>query len=80
MGVVHATVTWFEGWDLTGNFTTIDLVAASTAGRYYVDLSSGVTPKQFIRGEWFRPDRCAHGGRVELPSDRPRESRRRRRS
>ena len=24
-----------------------------TAGRWYIDVSSGVTPKQFIRGEWF---------------------------
>ena len=24
-----------------------------TAGRWYIDASSGVTPKQFIRGEWF---------------------------
>jgi uncharacterized membrane protein YeiH len=24
-----------------------------TAGRYYIDITSGVTPKQFIRGEWF---------------------------
>jgi hypothetical protein len=24
-----------------------------TAGRYYIDVSSGVPPKQFIRGEWF---------------------------
>jgi hypothetical protein len=24
-----------------------------TAGRWFVDVSSGVTPKQFIRGEWF---------------------------
>jgi uncharacterized membrane protein YeiH len=30
-------------------------VITATAGRYYVDLSSGVTPKQFIRGEWFVP-------------------------
>jgi hypothetical protein len=28
-------------------------VVAPTAGRWYVDVSSGVTPKQFIRGEWF---------------------------
>lgn len=28
-------------------------VVASTAGRYYIDVTSGVTPKQFIRGEWF---------------------------
>lgn len=24
-----------------------------TSGRWYVDVSSGVPPKQFIRGEWF---------------------------
>ena len=24
-----------------------------TAGRWYVDVSSGVPPKQFVRGEWF---------------------------
>ncbi len=24
------TVTFFKGWDLTGNFTTVDLIAAST--------------------------------------------------
>ena len=31
------------------------LIAAigPTAGRWYIDVSSGVTPKQFIRGEWF---------------------------
>ena len=28
-------------------------VIGPTAGRWYVDVSSGVTPKQFIRGEWF---------------------------
>ena len=28
-------------------------VVGPTAGRYYIDLSSGVSPKQFIRGEWF---------------------------
>jgi uncharacterized membrane protein YeiH len=28
-------------------------VVAPTAGRYYIDLTCGVTPKQFIRGEWF---------------------------
>jgi uncharacterized membrane protein YeiH len=25
----------------------------ATAGRWYVDVSCGVSPKQFIRGEWF---------------------------
>jgi len=28
-------------------------VVGPTAGRFYIDISSGVTPKQFIRSEWF---------------------------
>jgi uncharacterized membrane protein YeiH len=28
-------------------------VVGATAGRYLVDITSGVTPKQFVRGEWF---------------------------
>jgi uncharacterized membrane protein YeiH len=28
-------------------------IIGPTAGRYYIDITSGVTPKQFIRGEWF---------------------------
>jgi uncharacterized membrane protein YeiH len=28
-------------------------VVGPTAGRFYIDITSGVTPKQFIRGEWF---------------------------
>jgi uncharacterized membrane protein YeiH len=28
-------------------------VVGPTAGRYYIDLTSGVTPKQFVRSEWF---------------------------
>ncbi len=28
-------------------------VIGPTAGRYYIDITSGVPPKQFIRGEWF---------------------------
>jgi uncharacterized membrane protein YeiH len=28
-------------------------VVGPTAGRYYIDITSGATPKQFIRGEWF---------------------------
>jgi len=28
-------------------------VVGPTAGRYYIDISSGVPPKQFIRSEWF---------------------------
>ncbi len=28
-------------------------VIGPTAGRYYIDITSGVAPKQFVRGEWF---------------------------
>jgi uncharacterized membrane protein YeiH len=28
-------------------------VIGPTAGRYYIDVTCGVPPKQFIRGEWF---------------------------
>jgi uncharacterized membrane protein YeiH len=28
-------------------------VVGPTAGRFYIDISSSVSPKQFIRGEWF---------------------------
>jgi uncharacterized membrane protein YeiH len=28
-------------------------VVGPTAGRYYIDITSGLPPKQFIRGEWF---------------------------
>ena len=28
-------------------------VVGPTAGRYFIDLTSGVTPQQFTRGEWF---------------------------
>jgi uncharacterized membrane protein YeiH len=28
-------------------------VIGPTAGRWYVDVTSGVPPKQFVRGEWF---------------------------
>jgi uncharacterized membrane protein YeiH len=28
-------------------------VIAPTAGRYYIDITCGVPPKQFVRGEWF---------------------------
>lgn len=28
-------------------------VVGPTAGRYYIDVTSGVAPKQFVRGEWF---------------------------
>ena len=33
--------------------TLLLAVVGPTAGRWYIDVSSGVTPKQFIRGEWF---------------------------
>jgi uncharacterized membrane protein YeiH len=28
-------------------------VIGATAGRYFIDITCGVTPKQFVRGEWF---------------------------
>ena len=28
-------------------------VVGATAGRYFIDITSGVTPQHFIRGEWF---------------------------
>ena len=28
-------------------------VVGPTAGRWYADVTSGVPPKQFVRGEWF---------------------------
>jgi hypothetical protein len=28
-------------------------VGGPTAGRYFIDVTSGVTPKQFIKGEYF---------------------------
>jgi len=28
-------------------------IIGPTAGQYYIDITSGVPPKQFIRGEWF---------------------------
>jgi uncharacterized membrane protein YeiH len=33
--------------------TLVVAMVGPTAGRWYIDVSSGVTPKQFIRGEWF---------------------------
>ena len=30
-------------------------VIGPTAGRYFIDITCGVPPKQFIRGEWFVP-------------------------
>jgi uncharacterized membrane protein YeiH len=28
-------------------------VIGPTAGRYFIDITSGVTPKHFVKGEWF---------------------------
>ena len=28
-------------------------IVGPTAGRWFIDISSGVTPKHFVRGEWF---------------------------
>ena len=36
-----------------GSASSLLAVVGPTAGRWYVDVSSGVPPKQFIRGEWF---------------------------
>jgi len=36
-------------------------VIAPTTGRYLIDLSSGVPPKQFVRGEWFVVTAAATG-------------------
>ncbi len=52
------TVNWLTGWKFTGNFLPVMgvcllAVVGPTAGRWYADVTSGVTPKQFIRGEWF---------------------------
>jgi uncharacterized membrane protein YeiH len=42
-----------EGAALPGLGVLAIAVVGATAGRWYVDVSSGVSPKQFIRGEWF---------------------------
>ena len=42
-------------------------VVGPTAGRYYIDITSGVPPKQFIRGEWFVGDRRPHRARLDPP-------------
>ena len=36
-------------------------VVGPTAGRFYIDISSGLAPKQFIRGEWFVADAVLTG-------------------
>src|SRR5262245_14734967 len=44
-----------KGVDVGLPFVGIMLLAVvgPTAGRYYIDITSGVPPKQFVRGEWF---------------------------
>lgn len=44
-----------KGADIGLPFVGIMLLAVvgPTAGRYYIDITSGVPPKQFVRGEWF---------------------------
>jgi uncharacterized membrane protein YeiH len=37
-------------------------IVGPTAGRFYIDIVSGVTPKQFIRGEWFVATALLTGG------------------
>jgi uncharacterized membrane protein YeiH len=37
-------------------------VIGPTAGRYLIDVSSGVPPKQFVRGEWFVGTAVLSGG------------------
>jgi uncharacterized membrane protein YeiH len=37
-------------------------VIGPTAGRWYVDVSSGVPPKHFVRGEWFVTTAFLTGG------------------
>ena len=39
-------------------------VIGPTAGRYYIDITCGVPPKQFIRGEWFVSMALPHRGRL----------------
>jgi hypothetical protein len=46
-----------QEWPLRANLPYLAAIAigviAATAGRYIVDLTCGVTPKQFVKGEWF---------------------------
>jgi len=53
--ILYAIVGAQKGVD--ANLPVLGCVAlaavTATAGRFYVDLASGVTPKPFVRGEWF---------------------------
>jgi uncharacterized membrane protein YeiH len=39
--------------DLPGLAVVLIGIVGPTAGRYFIDLTSGVTPQHFTRGEWF---------------------------
>lgn len=39
--------------DLPGLACVLLGIVGPTAGRYFIDITSGVTPQQFTRGEWF---------------------------
>lgn len=39
--------------DLPGLAVILIGIVGPTAGRYFIDVTSGVTPQQFTRGEWF---------------------------
>lgn len=41
-------------------------IAGPTAGRYFIDLTSGVTPQQFTRGEWFVGTAVLAGGSIAV--------------
>jgi uncharacterized membrane protein YeiH len=44
-------------------------VIGATAGRWYVDVSSGVPPKHFVRGEWFIGTAILTGGAWLIADD-----------
>ena len=49
--IVGAEVGVQAGLPIWGSLTLA--VVGPTAGRWLIDVSSGVPPKQFVRGEWF---------------------------
>lgn len=49
--IVGAEVGVRSGLPIWGSLTLA--VVGPTAGRWLIDVSSGVSPKQFVRGEWF---------------------------
>jgi uncharacterized membrane protein YeiH len=48
IGAVYATEAGIPIWGAVAI-----AVIGPTAGRYLIDVTSGVPPKQFVRGEWF---------------------------